>query len=112
MESFMCPCGEGICSYNPQSRSKFIVVQRGQPSVIESAEAERLIDDTPAAAESSQQLPPVELPADVSYDDLIDTLLTRPLESQYVASLLPQNDGIIVTCSCNHVFAVPIRMLA
>jgi|SRR5271165_6938402 len=119
IKSFPCPNGDGICSYDPQSRGLAIVVVDGQPSVIPSGVAARLIDDSPSAAELSQLLTPVALPKGLSHSDLIDlvrrseprsseTVSNGPYATQDVASLLPKNDGIIVTCSCNHQYTLAI----
>ena len=49
MKSFTCPCGAGICSYDPGSKRPVIAVMNGQLSVVDSRVAARLIDDSPFA---------------------------------------------------------------
>jgi len=125
--TFPCEHGDGYCTYNSGSQQSVLIAVDGQLSVVSSAVAERLIDESAAAetesqseAAATQALPrghSVRLPVGMSYDGLL-ALLEEPWNlsdedtsriQEATTQLAAQGDGVYVTCTCTHVYVVPIN---
>jgi hypothetical protein len=130
IRTFMCNFGgtcTGTCTYDSDTRKSVLVVMGGQLSVVSSAVADGLIDEsasgeiatqseTAAEAETRKRGQSVTLPSGTSYDGLI-AMLEEPWNmtdkdrsriQEVTTQLAARGDGVYVTCSCEHIWVLPI----
>jgi hypothetical protein len=125
--TFPCEHGDGYCTYDSGSEQSLVVAVDGHLSVVSSEVAHGFIEQSVNAGTESQSQAAekealtrgqsVRLPMGMSYDGLIALLqepanMTDEDKSRLQAAttqLAVHGDGVYVTCTCTHVWVVPIN---
>ncbi len=99
MQTFACPHGDGSCS----APDPAVVVTRGLLSLVRTDVLDRLLTEMVLV----EQLLPIELSYDEVRELAVEQLQSPRDEAELVENEMSTDDGIIVQCSCGHIWLWP-----